>query len=172
KRGVFAGLVENMHLHWKHRELVKIICKERDRRRAEDVAGMLAVESGGVLVDVVAVKKYHAIIVYRGKNYSRPAVLRPKGLLTKRQALKRATEEQRRASLEAHMRDLDTAIARLSQGLVSAPPAFSPIHSSALLLPSCSPPLSRPSAPLLLLPSTLPPFCLPPLFCSSAPRLM
>ncbi|CAI7931861.1 unnamed protein product [Closterium sp. NIES-54] len=97
KRGVFAGLVENMHLHWKHRELVKIICKERDRRRAEDVAGMLAVESGGVLVDVVAVKKYHAIIVYRGKNYSRPAVLRPKGLLTKRQALKRATEEQRRA---------------------------------------------------------------------------
>ncbi|CAI5514584.1 unnamed protein product [Closterium sp. Naga37s-1] len=146
KRGVFAGLVENMHLHWKHRELVKIICKERDRRRAEDVAGMLAVESGGVLVDVVAVKKYHAIIVYRGKNYSRPSVLRPKGLLTKRQALKRATEEQRRASLEAHMRDLDTAISRLSQGLAEA-------EKGVQVKPGEIAPLSRaslPSSPLSL----------------------
>ncbi|CAI5964290.1 unnamed protein product [Closterium sp. NIES-65] len=142
KRGVFAGLVENMHLHWKHRELVKIICKERDRRRAEDVAGMLAVESGGVLVDVVPVKKYHAIIVYRGKNYSRPSVLRPKGLLTKRQALKRATEEQRRASLEAHMRDLDTAIARLSQGLAEA-------ERGSQVKPGEIAPLSRASLPSL-----------------------
>ncbi|MCO5603694.1 hypothetical protein L7F22_057845 [Adiantum nelumboides] len=30
RRGVFDGVVENMHLHWKHRELVKLIVKQRD----------------------------------------------------------------------------------------------------------------------------------------------
>ena len=60
------------------------------------MAETLAIESGGVLVDLFAVKKTHAIIVYRGKNYSRPKELRPRNLLTKRQALKRSIEMQRR----------------------------------------------------------------------------
>nr|VDC72252.1 unnamed protein product [Brassica rapa] len=28
-RGVFDGVIKNMHLHWKHRELVKLISKQR-----------------------------------------------------------------------------------------------------------------------------------------------
>lgn len=84
-----------MHLHWKHRPLVKIIYKARDRLDLEQTARMLEYESGGILVATVPTNKGQAILVYRGKNYQRPPELRPRTLLTKRQALKRSIEMQR-----------------------------------------------------------------------------
>lgn len=60
------------------------------------VARTLEAESGGILVAVERVSKGYAIIVYRGKNYTRPASLRPQSLLNKRQAMKRSIEAQRR----------------------------------------------------------------------------
>lgn len=96
RRGVFDGTVENMHLHWKHRELVKIISKQRKIEAALQEARTLEVESGGILVAVERVNKGYAILLYRGKNYERPACLRPKTLLTKREAMKRSLEAQRR----------------------------------------------------------------------------
>lgn len=84
-----------MHLHWKHRELVKIIYKARNKLDLEQTAKMLEYESGGILVGTLPTSKGQAIIVYRGKNYSRPPELRPRSLLTKRQALKRSIELQR-----------------------------------------------------------------------------
>jgi RNA-binding protein YhbY len=95
RRGVFDGTVENMHLHWKHRPLVKVIYKARDKIDLEQTARMLEYESGGILVATVPTNKGQAIIVYRGKNYQRPPELRPRTLLTKRQALKRSIEMQR-----------------------------------------------------------------------------
>lgn len=96
RRGVFDGTVENMHLHWKHRELVKIISNQRNIKAALQEARTLEAESGGILVAVERVSKGYAIIVYRGKNYVRPACLRPKTLLTKREAMQRSLEAQRR----------------------------------------------------------------------------
>jgi hypothetical protein len=84
-----------MHLHWKYRELVKIICKEHTIEDVEYASRTLEAESGGILVAVERVSKGHAIIVYRGKNYRRPSTLRPKTLLSKRDALKRCMENQR-----------------------------------------------------------------------------
>lgn len=86
-----------MHLHWKYRELVKIISKEKyDIKEVENAARILESESGGILVGVERVSKGHAIIIYRGKNYRRPKTLRPKSLPTKREAMKRSLEAQRR----------------------------------------------------------------------------
>lgn len=85
-----------MHLHWKYRELVKIICNEKSIEAVQQVAQTLEAESGGILVAVERVSKGYAIIVYRGKNYSRPASLRPQTLLNKREAMKRSIEAQRR----------------------------------------------------------------------------
>lgn len=96
RRGVFDGTVENMHLHWKYRELVKIISKTRSIEAVHEEARTLEAESGGILVVVERVSKGYAIIVYRGKNYTRPASLRPQTLLNKREALKRSIEAQRR----------------------------------------------------------------------------
>lgn len=96
RRGVFDGTVENMHLHWKYRELVKIITNERSFKTVHDVARTLEAESGGILVAVERVNRSFAIIIYRGKNYKRPSRLRPESLLNKKEALKRSMEAQRR----------------------------------------------------------------------------
>lgn len=85
-----------MHLHWKYRELVKIMCGGRDISEIHDIARILEAESGGILVAVEKVKRATAIIVYRGKNYQRPASLRPETLLNKKEAMKRSIEAQRR----------------------------------------------------------------------------
>lgn len=96
RREIFDGIIENMHLHWKYRELVKIMVKRKNITQVKHIAISLEAESGGVLVSVEKTFKGYAIIVYRGKNYQRPSTFRPKNLLTKRQALARAIELQRR----------------------------------------------------------------------------
>ncbi|KAK8586900.1 hypothetical protein V6N12_021420 [Hibiscus sabdariffa] len=75
-------------------------------------------KSGGILVAVERVSKGYAIIFYRGKNYERPTCLRPRTLLTKREALKRSLEEQRRKSLKLHILKLTRNIDDLKQQLV------------------------------------------------------
>ncbi|XP_022147344.1 CRM-domain containing factor CFM3A, chloroplastic/mitochondrial-like isoform X2 [Momordica charantia] len=95
RREVFDGTVENMHLHWKYRELVKIMIKANSFEHVKKIALQLEAESGGVLVSIDKVSKSYAIIVFRGKDYQRPSLLRPKNLLTKRKALARSIELQR-----------------------------------------------------------------------------
>ncbi|KXG26492.1 CRM-domain containing factor CFM2, chloroplastic isoform X2 [Sorghum bicolor] len=120
RRGVFDGTIENMHLHWKYRELVKIICKEHRLEDVEYAARTLEAESGGILVAVEKVSKGHAIIVYRGKNYQRPSKLRPKTLLSKRDALKRSVENQRCKSLKVHVLKLSKNIDYLKDQMNSS----------------------------------------------------
>lgn len=84
-----------MHLHWKHRELVKLISKQKTLAFVEDSARLLEYESGGILVAIERVPKGYALIYYRGKNYRRPITLRPRNLLTKAKALKRSVAMQR-----------------------------------------------------------------------------
>ncbi|XP_052189755.1 CRM-domain containing factor CFM3A, chloroplastic/mitochondrial [Diospyros lotus] len=113
RRGVFGGTVENMHLHWKYRELVKIIVKAKSFEEVKNVALSLEAESGGVLVSVDKVSKGYAIIVFRGKDYRRPPALRPKNLLTKRKALARSIELQRSQALLNHISTLQTRAEKL-----------------------------------------------------------
>eukprot|EP00268_Persea_americana_P028593 TRINITY_DN27751_c0_g1_i1.p1 TRINITY_DN27751_c0_g1~~TRINITY_DN27751_c0_g1_i1.p1 ORF type:complete len:967 (+),score=203.06 TRINITY_DN27751_c0_g1_i1:207-3107(+) len=118
RRGVFDGTIENMHLHWKYRELVKVISKDKSFEDVNRTARTLEAESGGILVAVERVSKGHAIIVYRGKNYKRPTDLRPRTLLNKRQAMNRSLEAQRRESLKLHVLKLTKNIDRMKQQLV------------------------------------------------------
>lgn len=117
RRGVFDGTVENMHLHWKYRELVKIIVKAKNFSQVKKIALSLEAESGGVLVSVDKVSKGFAIIVYRGKDYHRPQTLRPKNLLTKRKALARSIELQRHEALSKHISNLDKRVENLRSEL-------------------------------------------------------
>ncbi|GAV74812.1 CRS1_YhbY domain-containing protein [Cephalotus follicularis] len=118
RRGAFAGTIENMHLHWKYRELVKVICKEKSVEDVHKVAQTLEVESSGVLVAIEKVYDGYAIIMYRGKNYERPVCLRPQTLLNKRQAMKRSLEAQRCESLKLHVLELTRNIDELKLQLV------------------------------------------------------
>ncbi|TQD80864.1 hypothetical protein C1H46_033616 [Malus baccata] len=112
-RGVFDGVVENMHLHWKHRELVKLISKQKTLAFVEDTARLLEYESGGILVAIERVPKGYALIYYRGKNYRRPITLRPRNLLTKAKALKRSVAMQRHEALSQHISELEKNIGQM-----------------------------------------------------------
>ncbi|PRQ16555.1 putative RNA-binding, CRM domain-containing protein [Rosa chinensis] len=112
-RGVFDGVIENMHLHWKHRELVKLISKQKTLAFVEDSARLLEYESGGILVAIERVPKGYALIYYRGKNYRRPITLRPRNLLTKAKALKRSVAMQRHEALSQHIGELERTIEQM-----------------------------------------------------------
>ncbi|KAH9607925.1 hypothetical protein KSS87_013999 [Heliosperma pusillum] len=96
RREVFDGTIENMHLHWKYREVVKLVVKGKSFPQVKHIAISLEAESGGVLVSIDKSTKGYEIIFFRGKNYMRPLRVRPKNLLTRRQALARSVELQRR----------------------------------------------------------------------------
>nr|XP_010924281.1 CRM-domain containing factor CFM3, chloroplastic/mitochondrial [Elaeis guineensis] len=116
-RGVFDGVIENMHLHWKHREVVKLISKQKTLSFVEDTARLLEYESGGILVAIERVPKGFALIFYRGKNYQRPISLRPRNLLTKAKALKRAVAMQRHEALSQHIIELEKTIEQMKLDL-------------------------------------------------------
>ncbi|XP_027359436.1 CRM-domain containing factor CFM3, chloroplastic/mitochondrial [Abrus precatorius] len=116
-RGVFDGVVENMHLHWKHRELVKLITKQKTLAFVEDTARLLEYETGGILVAIERVPKGFALIYYRGKNYKRPITLRPRNLLTKAKALKRYVAMQRHEALSQHITELEKNIEQMNEEL-------------------------------------------------------
>ncbi|CAA0814264.1 CRS1 / YhbY (CRM) domain-containing protein [Striga hermonthica] len=120
RREIFDGTIENMHLHWKYRELVKIMVERKTLSQVKHIAISLEAESGGVLVCVERTHKGHVIIVYRGKNYQRPLAFRPKNLLTKRQALARSIELQRREALKHHVLELEENLEKLKKGLEDA----------------------------------------------------
>ncbi|KAJ1263967.1 hypothetical protein BS78_09G227100 [Paspalum vaginatum] len=116
-RGVFDGVIENMHLHWKHREIVKLISKQKTLSFVQETARLLEYESGGILVAIERVPKGYALIFYRGKNYRRPINIRPRNLLTKAKALKRAVAMQRHEALSQHIDQLESNIKQMKLDL-------------------------------------------------------
>ncbi|CAN0896627.1 Chloroplastic group IIA intron splicing facilitator CRS1, chloroplastic [Linum grandiflorum] len=106
RRGIFDGVVEGLHQHWKYREVVKVITMQWTFTQVIYTAKSLEAESGGILVSVEKLNKGHAVLLYRGKNYRRPHKLHSQNLLTKREALQRSILMQRIGSLKffAHQR--------------------------------------------------------------------
>ncbi|XP_010922095.1 chloroplastic group IIA intron splicing facilitator CRS1, chloroplastic isoform X2 [Elaeis guineensis] len=115
RRGIYDGVIGNIHQHWKHKEVVKVITKQQDFQQITYTAQLLEIESGGILVAIEKLRSTHAIILYRGKNYCRPLKLLPDNLLTKREALQRSTEIQRRGSLKYFAHQRQKSICTLKQ---------------------------------------------------------
>ncbi|GFP98688.1 uncharacterized crm domain-containing protein at3g25440 chloroplastic [Phtheirospermum japonicum] len=80
RRGVFGGVVLNMHLHWKKHETVKVTCKPCKPGQVHQYAEELARLSKGFVIDI---KPNNTIIIYRGKNYVQPDVMSPTDTLSK-----------------------------------------------------------------------------------------
>ncbi|KAL1810088.1 hypothetical protein ACET3Z_027078 [Daucus carota] len=121
RRGVFDGVIEGLHQHWKHRELVKVITKQKVFSHIVNTAKLLQRQSGGILISVEELKEGHAIILYRGKNYKRPVKLVSENLLSKREALERSLEMQRVGSLKFFANQREKAISDLRRELAEVP---------------------------------------------------
>ncbi|KAL1327811.1 hypothetical protein HN51_037806 [Arachis hypogaea] len=91
RRGVFGGVVLNMHLHWKNHETVKVICKPCKPGQVHEYAEELARLSKGIVIDI---KPNNTIIFFRGKNYEQPKVMSPPDTLSKTKALEKYRYEQ------------------------------------------------------------------------------
>ncbi|GAB4836394.1 hypothetical protein Ancab_001305 [Ancistrocladus abbreviatus] len=86
RRGVFGGVVLNMHLHWKKHETVKVVCRPCKPGQVHEIAEELARLSKGMVIDI---KPNNTIIFYRGKNYVQPEVMAPPDTLSKDKALEK-----------------------------------------------------------------------------------
>ncbi|CAE6104085.1 unnamed protein product [Arabidopsis arenosa] len=120
RRGVFVGIMEGLHQHWKHREVAKVITMQKIFSRVVYTAKSLEAESNGVLISIEKLKEGHAILIYRGKNYKRPSSkLMAQNLLTKRKALQRSVAMQRLGSLKFFAYQRERAIEDLKVSLVN-----------------------------------------------------
>ncbi|KAG0526331.1 hypothetical protein BDA96_06G136800 [Sorghum bicolor] len=86
RRGVFGGVVLNMHLHWKNHETVKVVCKPCRPGQVYEYAEELTRLSKGTIIDI---KPNNTIMFYRGKNYVQPQVMSPPDTLSKQKALEK-----------------------------------------------------------------------------------
>lgn len=84
RRGVFGGVVLNMHLHWKKHETVKVICKPCKPGQVQEYAQELARLSKGIVIDI---RPNNTVIFYRGKNYVQPKVMSPMDTLSKNKVI-------------------------------------------------------------------------------------
>lgn len=91
RRGVFGGVILNMHLHWKKHETVKVVCKPCKPGQVHEYAKDIARLSGGIPIQVVG---DDTIIFYRGKDYVQPEVMSPIDTLSKKKALQKSKYEQ------------------------------------------------------------------------------
>uniref|UniRef100_A0ACD5WKH7 Uncharacterized protein n=1 Tax=Avena sativa TaxID=4498 RepID=A0ACD5WKH7_AVESA len=91
RRGVFGGVILNMHLHWKKHETVKVICKPCKPGQIQEFASEIARLSGGVPINTVG---NDTIVFYRGKDYVQPDVMSPIDTLSKKKALEKSKYEQ------------------------------------------------------------------------------
>ncbi|XP_073009371.1 CRM-domain containing factor CFM9, mitochondrial [Typha latifolia] len=108
-RGVFGGVVQNMHLHWKFHETVQVCCDNFPKEKIKEMATMLARLSGGIVVNVHNVK---TIIMFRGRNYRQPKNLIPINTLTKRKALFKARFEQALESQKLNIKKIEQQLRR------------------------------------------------------------
>ncbi|KAK7271641.1 hypothetical protein RJT34_27708 [Clitoria ternatea] len=108
-RGVFGGVVQNMHLHWKFHETVQVCCDNFPKEKIKEMAAMLARLSGGIVINVHNVK---TIIMFRGRNYRQPKNLIPINTLTKRKALFKARFEQALESQKLNIKKIEQQLRR------------------------------------------------------------
>ncbi|KAF5734011.1 hypothetical protein HS088_TW16G00452 [Tripterygium wilfordii] len=89
RRGIFGGVILNMHMHWKKHETVKVICKPCKPGQVHGYAEEIARLSGGIPIQIIG---EDTIIFYRGKDYVQPESqdMSPIDTLSKRKALQKS----------------------------------------------------------------------------------
>lgn len=111
RRGVYGGVVQNMHMHWKFHETVQVDCHIFKREDIRTIARQLAILSGGIVIDI---HQSTTIIMYRGKNYRQPKTeMIPPNTLTKRKALFKSKYLQALEGLETNMKEIEAQLQML-----------------------------------------------------------
>lgn len=81
RRGVFGGVILNMHMHWKKHETVKVFFKPCKPGQIQEYVQEIERLSGGIAIQII---EDDTAIFYRGKNYVQPKVMSPIDTLSKK----------------------------------------------------------------------------------------
>ncbi|CAO2813639.1 unnamed protein product [Amaranthus hypochondriacus] len=86
RRGIYQGVILNMHLHWKKHQTLQVIVKTFTPQEVKEIAAELARLTGGIVLDI---HDENTIIMYRGKNYTQPPteIMSPRVTLPRKKAL-------------------------------------------------------------------------------------
>ncbi|XP_021274942.1 uncharacterized CRM domain-containing protein At3g25440, chloroplastic isoform X2 [Herrania umbratica] len=86
RRGIYQGVILNMHLHWKKHQTLKVVVKTFSPEEVKEIAAELARLTGGIVLNI---HDDNTIIMYRGKNYSQPPteIMSPRVTLSRKKAL-------------------------------------------------------------------------------------
>ncbi|KMT01204.1 hypothetical protein BVRB_9g212230 [Beta vulgaris subsp. vulgaris] len=86
RRGIYQGVILNMHLHWKKHQTLQVVVKTFTPQEVKEIASELARLTGGIVLDI---HEENTIIMYRGKNYSQPPteIMSPRVTLPRKKAL-------------------------------------------------------------------------------------
>ncbi|KAK9747812.1 hypothetical protein RND81_02G015600 [Saponaria officinalis] len=86
RRGIYQGVILNMHLHWKKHQTLQVIVKTFTPVEVKEIAVELARLTGGIVLDI---HEEDTIIMYRGKNYAQPPteIMSPRVTLPRKKAL-------------------------------------------------------------------------------------
>ncbi|KAL5562225.1 hypothetical protein UlMin_031972 [Ulmus minor] len=86
RRGIYGGVILNMHLHWKKHQTLQVVVKTFSPEEVKEIASELARLTGGIVLDI---HEENTIIMYRGKNYSQPPteIMSPRETLSRKKAL-------------------------------------------------------------------------------------
>ena len=97
RRGLFGGVVLNMHMHWKKHETVKVICKPCKPGQIHEYVQELTRKSGGIPLQIIG---DDTAIFYRGKNYEQPDIMSPIDTLSKKKVCFCASLKRKRKYLK------------------------------------------------------------------------
>ncbi|XP_010488644.1 PREDICTED: uncharacterized CRM domain-containing protein At3g25440, chloroplastic-like isoform X2 [Camelina sativa] len=86
RRGIYQGVILNMHLHWKKHQTLQVVIKTFTPDEVKEIAVELARLTGGIVLDV---HEGNTVIMYRGKNYVQPPteIMSPRITLPRKKAL-------------------------------------------------------------------------------------
>lgn len=106
RRGIYQGVILNMHLHWKKHQTLQVIVKTFTPDEVKEIATELARLSGGIVLDI---QDGNTIIMYRGKNYVQPPpeIMSPKVTLSRKKALDKSKYKEKLRALRRYIPRLE-----------------------------------------------------------------
>ncbi|CAJ1966988.1 unnamed protein product [Sphenostylis stenocarpa] len=119
RRGIYQGVILNMHLHWKKHQTLKVVVKTFSADEVKEIAVDLARLTGGIVLDI---HEDNTIIMYRGKNYSQPPteIMSPRVSLSRKKALDKSKYRDALRAVRRHIPRLEQELEILRAQFKSA----------------------------------------------------
>ncbi|KAK6259687.1 hypothetical protein SCA6_014161 [Theobroma cacao] len=129
RRGIYQGVILNMHLHWKKHQTLKVVVKTFSPEEVKEIAAELARLTGGIVLDI---HDDNTIIMYRGKNYSQPPteIMSPRVTLSRKKALDKSKYRDGLRAVRKYIPKLEQDLELLHAQAENRPDPMQPVQNT------------------------------------------